>query len=80
MREVSDLLHDFGSLYPQLKVEYTELNSTELYSHFIAVAARQGTADLLWNLAMDLQIKLVNDGYAQDYASPEKPNLPELAI
>jgi iron(III) transport system substrate-binding protein len=81
MGEVGDLLHDFGSLYPQLQVEYTELNSTELYSRFIAeVAAKQGTADLLWSLAMDLQIKLVNDGYAQDYASPEKPNLPEWAI
>jgi iron(III) transport system substrate-binding protein len=29
---------------------------------------------------MDLQIKLVNDGYAQAYASPEKPNLPAWAI
>ena len=29
---------------------------------------------------MDLQIKLVNDGYAQAYASPEKPNLPPWAI
>jgi iron(III) transport system substrate-binding protein len=29
---------------------------------------------------MDLQIKLVNDGYAQPYASPEKPFLPPWAI
>lgn len=29
---------------------------------------------------MDLQIKLVNDGYAQAYSSPEKPNLPGWAI
>jgi iron(III) transport system substrate-binding protein len=80
-REVGDLLRDFRSLYPQITVEYADLNSTELYSRFIAeVAAREGTADLLWSLAMDLQIKLVNDGYAQAYASPEKPNLPEWAI
>lgn len=80
-REVSGLLRDFRSLYPRISVEYSDLNSTELYSRFIAeVAAHEGTADLLWSLAMDLQIKLVNDGYAQAYASPEKPNLPEWAI
>ena len=80
-REVGDLLRDFRALYPQIAVDYADLNSTELYSRFIAeVAAHEGTADLLWSLAMDLQIKLVNDGYAQAYASPEKPNLPEWAI
>jgi len=80
-REVAELLRDFRSMYPQLRVEYADLNSTELYSRFIAeVAAKEGTADILWSSAMDLQIKLVNDGYAQAYASPEKPNLPAWAI
>jgi iron(III) transport system substrate-binding protein len=80
-REVAELLRDFRSLYPQIRVDYADLNSTELYSRFIAeVAAREGTADLLWSIAMDLQIKLVNDGYALAYASPEKPNLPEWAV
>ena len=80
-REVAELLRDFRSLYPQISVEYADINSTELYSRFIAeVAAKEGTADLLWSSAMDLQIKLVNDGYAQAYASPEKPNLPPWAI
>lgn len=80
-REVAELLRDFRSLYPEIRVDYADVNSTELYSRFIAeVAAQEGTADLLWSLAMDLQIKLVNDGYAQAYASPEKPNLPEWAI
>jgi iron(III) transport system substrate-binding protein len=80
-REVAQLLQDFRALYPQIRVEYADINSTELYSRFIAeVAAKEGTADLLWSSAMDLQIKLVNDGYAQAYASPEKPNLPPWAI
>jgi iron(III) transport system substrate-binding protein len=80
-REVAQLLQDFRSLFPQIRVEYADINSTELYSRFIAeVAAKEGTADLLWSSAMDLQIKLVNDGYAQAYASPEKPNLPPWAI
>lgn len=79
-REVDELLRDFRALYPQIIVDYADINSTEVYSRFIAeVAAKEGTADLLWSSAMDLQIKLVNDGYAQAYASPEKPNLPPWA-
>jgi iron(III) transport system substrate-binding protein len=79
--EVDELLRDFRALYPQIAIDYADINSTEVYSRFIAeVAAKEGTADLLWSTAMDLQIKLVNDGYAQAYASPEKPNLPPWAI
>ncbi len=80
-REVDTLLADFRKVHPSIRVEYADLNSTELYSRFIAeVAANEGTADILWSSAMDLQIKLVNDSYAQAYASPEKPNLPEWAV
>lgn len=80
-REVAQLLQDFRALYPQIRLDYADINSTELYSRFIGeVASKEGTADLLWSSAMDLQIKLVNDGYAQAYASPEKPNLPDWAI
>lgn len=80
-REVTDLINDFRSLYPEITVEYADLNSTEIYSRFIAeVAAREGTADFLWSSAMDLQVKLVNDGYAQPYASPEKASLPDGSV
>ncbi len=79
--EVAALLREFRSLYPGIHVEYADQNSTELYSRFVAEnAAGQGSADLVWSSAMDLQIKLINDGYAQPYASPEKPNLPDWAV
>ena len=53
------LIKDFESLYPGIKVEYSDLNSTELYNRFIAeAAANNGTADVLWSSAMDLQVKL----------------------
>src|SRR5438132_8473019 len=75
------LIKDFQALYPGLQVDYTDLNSTELYSRFIAeVAAGTGTADLLWSSAMDLQVKLVADGQAATYASPEIPSLPKWAV
>ena len=77
--EVSELLTEFRALYPKLKVEYADQNSTELYSRYVAEAAAGATADLIWSSAMDLQIKLVNDGYAMTYASPEKAALPDWA-
>jgi iron(III) transport system substrate-binding protein len=75
------LLKDFAALYPGVKVDYTDMNSTELYSRFIAeVAAGTGTADLLWSSAMDLQVKLAADGNAATYASPEIAALPKWAV
>jgi iron(III) transport system substrate-binding protein len=75
------LIKDFQALYPGIRIDYTDLNSTELYSRFIAeVAAGTGTADLLWSSAMDLQVKLAADGAAATYASPEIPALPKWAV
>ena len=45
----NQLIKDFETLYPGIKVEYSDLNSTELYNRFIAeAAANNGTADVLW--------------------------------
>src|SRR5437762_11700691 len=44
------LVKDFEKLYPGITVEYSDLNSTELYNRFIAeAAAGSGTADLMWS-------------------------------
>jgi iron(III) transport system substrate-binding protein len=49
------LLKDFRSLYPGIQLEYSDLNSTELYNRFISeAAAGAGSGDLLWSSAMDL--------------------------
>ena len=77
----SPLVKAFQAKYPGISVEYDDLNSTELYNRFISEeAAGSGTGDLLWSSAMDLQVKLVADGYALAYKSPELPNLPEWAV
>jgi iron(III) transport system substrate-binding protein len=75
------LIKDFQALYPGVKVEYNDMNSTEMYNRFIAeVAANQGSADVMWSSAMDLQVKLVDDGQAMTYASPEASKLPGWAV
>jgi iron(III) transport system substrate-binding protein len=78
---VAPLIRDFKSLYPKIDVEYTDMNSTELYNRVISeAAAGSGGADVLWSSAMDLQIKLANDAYAQAYDSPELAHLPKTAV
>src|SRR5574341_942946 len=75
------LLKDIKALYPFLQIEYNDLNSTELYNRFISeAAAGAGSGDLLWSSAMDLQMKLVADGHAQPYDSPEIGKLPPWAV
>ena len=61
---IRPLLKDFEALYG-IKVEYNDMNSTELYNRIISeAAAGSGSGDFLWSSAMDLQIKLANDNIA----------------
>jgi iron(III) transport system substrate-binding protein len=79
--EASEMLAGFRQLYPGLAVSYAKVTSSELYDEFVAdAAAGAGTADIVWSSAMDLQIKLVNDGYAERYVSPEAASLPSWAV
>jgi iron(III) transport system substrate-binding protein len=75
-----DLLADFRSLYPFVNVKYWDLNAFPIYRRLTTeIAAHQSGADFVWSSAMDLQEKLINDGYAQHYTTPEKANLPSWA-
>ena len=80
-KSAEPIVKDFEALYPGIKVEYNDLNSTELYNRFIGEAAAGGaTGDITWSSAMDLQVKLVNDGHALTYKSPEAAKLPAWAV
>jgi iron(III) transport system substrate-binding protein len=77
--EAAGLLTAFRAAYPGIEVEYADQNSTELYSRFTGETAAGGSADFLWSSAMDLQVKLVSDGHALEYRSPEASALPDWA-
>ena len=65
---VSPLIKDFEAAFPGVKVEYTDLNSTEVYNRFISEnAAGAASADAVWSSSMDLQMKLAADGLAAVY-------------
>jgi iron(III) transport system substrate-binding protein len=74
------LIRDFSTLYPAVKVEYNDMNSTEVYNRFISEAAAGGaTADVMWSASMDLQMKLASEGYGLAYKSPEAAAVPAWA-
>lgn len=79
-KAVAPLIKDFETLYPGIKAEYHDMNSTELYNRFISETAAGPSADVTWSSAMDLQVKLVNDGYAQPHKSVETSRLPDWAV
>jgi iron(III) transport system substrate-binding protein len=71
----------FRRAFPGVRVNYVELESRDLYRRAVSeTRARRPSADLVWSSAMDLQAKLINDGFAQAYQSPEKPALPQASV
>ncbi|WP_242343087.1 ABC transporter substrate-binding protein [Anaeromyxobacter terrae] len=78
---IAPLLEDFSALYPRISVEYHDLNTRTMNERFLdEVASNAPVADVLWSPAMDLQMKLANDGYAQAYESPEVARLAPWAV
>ncbi len=71
----------FQKRYPRVRVVYRELTSSQIQSAVIAEAVSGGpVADIAWSSSMDIQVKLINDGYAQTYKSPEARRLPRWAV
>ena len=63
-----------------LKVEWNDLGTNGAYNRTISeAAAKQVTADIVWSSAMDQQMTLVTDGYADTYKSTEAGNIPAWA-
>lgn len=74
------VLSDFRGLNPRVDICYVELEAAPMYERFLR-EAEQGTtrADVLLSSSMDLQVKLVNDGYAQPHVSENARALPSWA-
>ncbi|MGT2513184.1 ABC transporter substrate-binding protein [Sphingomonas panni] len=78
---MAPLIAAFRRAYPGVAVRYDDLESREIYRRVVVeTRTRAPGADLIWSSGMDLQAKLINDGYAQAYQSPEKPALPANAV
>jgi iron(III) transport system substrate-binding protein len=80
LAEFVPVIADFRAIYPGITVDYIELDAAPLYRRFLEEQAsgRPG-ADLLLSSAMDLQVKLVNDGYAAPHYSQSGQAVPAWA-
>jgi iron(III) transport system substrate-binding protein len=80
-RKASGVIAAFRRLYPAIKLVFVEKSAQQVYDMVTRqAAAGHGSADLVWSAAMDLQMKLVNDGLTQRYVSPERrPHFPRWA-
>ncbi len=74
------LVDAFQQANPGVAVRYEDLQSLEIYERVIRETDEQAeTADLIISSAMDLQVKLVNDGYAQAVPEISTQGWPEWA-
>lgn len=69
------LLSQFQQQHPTVSIRFVDFNSEVLYNRFLQEAPHS-PADILLSSAMDLQLKLVNDGYAQAHRSERSSSLP----
>jgi iron(III) transport system substrate-binding protein len=75
------LLDSFNRRYPRIQIRLEDMNSTHVAERVVAEAtAGEPGADLVWTSAMDVQIKLINDGYAQAYRSPHRSAMPDGSV
>ena len=80
LTQMRPLIQAFQVLHPDIAIDYVDMNSNEVFTEMTAaVAAGDPTADLLLSSAMDLQVKLVNDGLAATHATPTGAELPAWA-
>lgn len=74
------VIADFHKVNPAIELRYVELDAAPLFDRFLREAnSGHPVADLVFSSAMDLQVKLVNDGYAQPHHSAAAQTLPPAA-
>lgn len=72
---------DFRRRFPKVDLHVIEIGESAMGAKVIAEAeGAKPVADIAWVGAMHIQAKLINDGYAQTYHSPEAHGLPPWAV
>jgi iron(III) transport system substrate-binding protein len=74
------MIAGFQRVNPGVAVRYEELLTADIYDRVVAETdAGERTADVAFSSAMDLQVKLANDGYAQESRLPMSGRWPRWA-
>lgn len=75
---MAPLLRAFQEIHPEIAIRYQEFETEDL-DRFHRAEAGRAAPDILISLASDLQVKLVNDGFARPYSSLQTERLPRWA-
>lgn len=79
-RLATPLILAFQASHPDVAVQYEDLLASEIAARVIAETdAGKASADFLFSSAMDLQLKLANDGYGQEAQVQEAQDWPGWA-
>jgi len=74
------MIEGFQKAHPDVALRYEELLTTEVYERIVRETdSGTRTADVAFSSAMDLQVKLANDGYAQQSDLPMSARWPKWA-
>ena len=74
------LIASFQDGHPDVSIRYEDMLASEIAARVIAETdAGQASADFLFSSAMDLQLKLANDGYGQEALVPMAQDWPAWA-
>ncbi len=75
---IEPVLDAFKARHPEISLQYREFNTMQLHDHMQALPEGE-KPDLVISSAMDLQVRLVNDGFAQPFLDPATGALPDWA-
>ncbi|KQP39064.1 hypothetical protein ASF44_11380 [Pseudorhodoferax sp. Leaf274] len=73
------VLRAYQQQHPSVAIRYEEFSTQGLYDHMVRDRAQAPAVDMLVSSSMDLQARLVNDGYAQPHQSAETAAVPAWA-
>lgn len=73
------LIAAFQAAHPGVSLRYEDLLAGEIAERVMAETETGGTADLVFSSAMDLTVKLANDGYAREADLPAAARWPAWA-
>lgn len=73
------VLRAYQQQHPQVAIRYEEFSTQGLYDHVVQARTQGPAVDMLVSSSMDLQARLVNDGYAQPHQSAETAAVPAWA-
>ncbi|RYE07772.1 MAG: ABC transporter substrate-binding protein [Hyphomicrobiales bacterium] len=74
------MLDAFRARHPDVAVAYEDMQTADIYERIVRETdAGQPTADFAFSSSMDLQMKLANDGYAQQSLVPLSQSWPRWA-